>query len=163
MKTLSATAVLTLAGLTLAAQPALALDVRESARIAAPIERVWEQVGAFCALGAWHPAVEGCTLRQNGKATERELALKGGGSIEERLQASSPAKHWLRYGLVAGPLPVKDYVSTIRLTAVDANTTRIVWSSHFTAKGASDAQARKTIAGIYTSGFDGLRKSLTGQ
>ncbi|MBP2230247.1 uncharacterized protein YndB with AHSA1/START domain [Azospirillum agricola] len=150
------------ATLALLAQPALALDVRESARIAAPIGKVWEQVAAFCAIANWHPAVEGCTLRQGG-AVERELALKGGGAIEERLLASSDQKHRLRYTLLTGPLPVADYVSTIRLSAVDANTTRVVWSSHFKAKGASDAEARKAIAGIYTAGFDGLRKSLTGQ
>jgi hypothetical protein len=158
MKTLFA-----VAAMTLLAQPALALTVKETARIAAPIDKVWEQVGAFCAIGTWHPAVEGCTLRQTGGAVERTVALKGGGILEERLQATSAAKHRLRYALLSGPLPVTDYVSTVRLTAVDAKTTRIVWSSSFKAKGASDAEARKAIAGIYTAGFEGLSKALTDQ
>ncbi len=161
MKTLFATAAL--AAATVLAQPALALTVKESARIAAPIDTVWAQIGAFCAVATWHPAIEGCTLRQAGGVVEREIALKGGGAIEERLLASSPAKHWIRYGLLTGPLPVSDYVSTVRLTAVDAKTTRIVWSSSFKAKGAPDADARKAIAGIYTSGFEGLRKALADQ
>lgn len=163
MKTLFTVAALALLAQAALALPALALDVKETARLDAPIERVWERIGAFCAIGTWHPAVEGCTLRQDGKATERSIALKGGGTIEERLQAASPAKHSIRYGLLSGPLPVTDYVSTIRLTALDAKTTRIVWSAHFKAKGASDAEARKAIAGIYTSGFDGLRRNLAGQ
>ncbi|PWC32310.1 SRPBCC family protein [Azospirillum sp. TSO35-2] len=148
------------AALCAAAQPALALEVRESATIKAPIAQVWTQIEPFCAIADWHPAIEGCTLRQAGGGQERDIALKGGGSIQERLQSVSAAKHRLRYTLLGGPLPVKNYVSTIRLSAVDARTTRIVWSSRFDANGASDADARKAIAGIYTSGFDGLRQKL---
>lgn len=146
--------------LLLAAAPAMALEVREQATIKAPIEQVWKQIGPFCAIGDWHPAVESCNLRKTGKRQERDIALKGGGAIQERLTDLSAAKHRMRYTLLSGPLPVKNYNSTIRLSAVDAHTTRITWSSHFEAKGASDAEARKAIAGIYTSGFDGLRKRL---
>lgn len=146
--------------LLLAAAPAMALEVREQATIKAPIEQVWKQIAPFCAIGDWHPAVESCNLRKTGDRQERDIALKGGGAIQERLTGLSAAKHRLRYTLLSGPLPVKNYNSTIRLSAVDARTTRITWSSKFEAKGASDADARKTIAGIYTSGFDGLRKRL---
>ncbi len=143
-----------------ATAPAMALEVREQATIKAPIEQVWKQIAPFCAIADWHPAVEGCTLRKTGGTQERDLALKGGGAIQERLMAVSAAKHRLRYTLLSGPLPVKNYSSTIRLSAVDARTTRITWSSSFEASGAPDAEARKTIAGIYTSGFEGLRKRL---
>lgn len=146
--------------LLLAAAPAMALEVREQATIKAPIEQVWKQIAPFCAIADWHPAVEGCTLRKTGGTQERDLALKGGGAIQERLMAVSAAKHRLRYTLLSGPLPVKNYSSTIRLSAVDARTTHITWSSSFEASGAPDAEARKAIAGIYTSGFEGLRKRL---
>ncbi|MFP5512762.1 MAG: SRPBCC family protein [Alphaproteobacteria bacterium] len=148
------------AALLLAAGPALALEVREQATIKAPIEQVWNQIAPFCAIADWHPAVEGCTLRKTGGMQERDLALKGGGAIQERLMSVSAGKHRLRYTLLSGPLPVKNYSSTIRLSSVDARTTRITWSSSFEASGAPDAEARKTIAGIYTSGFEGLRKRL---
>ncbi|MBY6266265.1 SRPBCC family protein [Azospirillum sp. 412522] len=151
---------MTAVGLLLAAAPAMALEVREQATIKAPIEQVWKQIAPFCAIGDWHPAVESCNLRKTGDRQERDIALKGGGALQERLTGLSAAKHRLRYTLLGGPLPVRNYNSTIRLSAVDARTTRITWSSRFEAKGASDADARKTIAGIYTSGFDGLRKRL---
>lgn len=143
-----------------ATAPAMALEVREQATIKAPIEQVWKQIAPFCAIADWHPALEGCTLRKTGGMQERDLALKGGGAIQERLMSVSAGKHRLRYTLLGGPLPVKNYSSTIRLSAVDARTTRVIWSSSFEASGASDAEARKTIAGIYTSGFEGLRKRL---
>lgn len=144
----------------LAAAPAFALEVREQATIKAPVEQVWKQIAPFCAIADWHPAVEGCTLRKSAGRQERDIALKGGGDLQERLMSVSAAKHRLRYTLLSGPLPVKNYDSTIRLSAVDAHTTRITWSSRFEANGASDTEARKAIAGIYTSGFDGLRKWL---
>ncbi|WP_052293605.1 SRPBCC family protein [Azospirillum sp. B510] len=144
----------------LAAAPAMALEVREQATIKAPIAQVWKQIAPFCAIADWHPAVEGCTLRKTAGRQERDIALKGGGSIEERLTGLSNARHRLRYALLNGPLPVRNYRSTIRLSAVDAHNTRIVWSSRFEPNGAPDAEARKAVAGIYTSGFDGLRKRL---
>ena len=148
------------AALLSAAAPAMALEVSEQATIKAPIEQVWKQIAPFCAIADWHPAVEGCTLRKTGGTEERDLALKGGGVIQERLMAVDAAKHRLLYTLLSGPLPVKNYSSTIQLSPVEASNTRINWSTSFEANGAPDAEARKTIAGIYTSGFEGLRKRL---
>ena len=80
------------AALLLAAAPAMALEVREQATIKAPIEQVWKQIGPFCAIGDWHPAVESCNLRKTGKSQERDIALKGGGAIQERLTGLSAAE-----------------------------------------------------------------------
>jgi hypothetical protein len=89
----------------------------------------------------------------------RHLGLKGGGTIDEQLQRISKPRHSLTYTILASPLPVKDYVSTITLSEAKGGT-RIVWKSRFTANGASDAEAAKIIGGIYTSGFDGLKARL---
>ena len=46
------------------ASPALAVEVTESTTLPYPVEKVWQQIGPFCNLGTWHPAVESCTLRR---------------------------------------------------------------------------------------------------
>lgn len=145
--------------LSLAALPASAAQVSRSAKLAAPVAKVWQMIKPFCSVSDWHPAVEKCELRRQDGAEERSIAVKGGGMIDERLLGASDAKHSVRYTILTSPLPVKDYVSTITLKA-DGKGTRIVWGSHFTANGVSDAEAEKIVAGIYTSGFDGLKKAL---
>lgn len=151
----------TLAAATLAASPALALEVKEEAVIEAPIQKVWQQITEFCAVANWHPAVEKCELRDGaGKKQERVLSLKGGGTIEEQLQSVTASRRTVRYTLLSGPLPVANYSASIALTAGTKTSTTVIWSSHFDAKGASNDEARKVISGVYTSGLQGLKAKL---
>jgi hypothetical protein len=145
----------------LTATSAMAAEVSETTRINAPLDKVWRLVKPFCSVAQWHPAVDKCELRsQNGKQ-ERVLAIKGGGVIEERLLATSSAGHSVRYSILNSPLPVKDYVSTMTLS-VDGAGTKVVWGSRFTPVG-DEAAAKKAVSGIYTSGFDGMKKALGAQ
>ncbi|WP_247890908.1 SRPBCC family protein [Azospirillum aestuarii] len=124
-----------------------------------PVEKVWQQIGPFCNLGTWHPAVESCTLRRNEGAQERVLALKGGGAIEERLLSSSASSHRIRYSILTGPLPVKDYAASLSAEPAGRGA-RVVWTAHYTSNSASDEETRKVISGIFTAGFDGLKQKL---
>ncbi|MDQ2101772.1 SRPBCC family protein [Azospirillum isscasi] len=155
MRTLIAVAAMLIA----LASPAMAVEVTESVTLPYPVDKVWQQIGPFCNVGAWHPAVESCTLRQRDGAQERVLALKGGGAIEERLLSSSASSHRIRYSILASPLPVKDYSASLS-AAPAGKGTRVVWKARYTSNGASDEETRKAISGIFTSGFDGLKQKL---
>lgn len=124
-----------------------------------PVEKAWQQIGPFCNLGTWHPAVESCTLRRNEGAQERVLALKGGGAIEERLLSSSASSHRIRYSILTSPLPVKDYAASLSAEPAGRGA-RVVWTAHYTSNSASDEETRKVISGIFTAGFDGLKQKL---
>ncbi|HEY0835368.1 MAG TPA: SRPBCC family protein [Azospirillum sp.] len=152
----------TAAALLLTAAPALATEVRESVRLSVPVDQVWPSIGPFCALSDWHPAVEKCELRQDGKTQFRLITIKGGGTIEERLLSSSDTGHRIKYTILSSPLPVKDYVATLSATP-SGKGTKLVWKARFTPSGASEAEARKVISGIFTSGFDGLKQRLGAQ
>ncbi|MBP2316013.1 SRPBCC family protein [Azospirillum soli] len=149
----------TAAALVLTAGSALATEVTESVILPVPVEKVWQQIGPFCGLSDWHPAVEKCELRRQAGAQERVITVKGGGMIEERLLASSKDAHRIKYSILSSPLPVKDYVATVSVKPAEKGS-RVVWKAKFTPNGASDDEARKIIAGIFTSGFDGLKQKL---
>ena len=59
------------------------------------------------------------------------------------------------YSILDGPLPVANYQSTLSVAA-DGDGSEIRWRGTFDAKGASDAEAEKVIAGIYESGIKAL-------
>lgn len=104
-----------LAAAVLAATPALAVDVKEQARIEAPIQKVWEQITEFCAIAGWHPAVATCDLRETeGKKPGRVITLKDGGVIEEQLLSVTASRRTVRYTLLSGPLPVANDTATTR-------------------------------------------------
>jgi hypothetical protein len=120
------------------------------------VDALWEKVGDFCGIGKWHPAIEKCELSKKGK--ERTLSLKGGGTIVEDLVVWDSRHHSYTYTIVSGPLPVTRYFSTVRVLK-DQGGSAFEWTGHYLAKGASDADAKKTIDDIYQAGASNLTGS----
>jgi hypothetical protein len=120
------------------------------------VDALWEKVGDFCGISKWHPAVEKCELSNDGKT--RTLSLKGGGTIVEHLVKWDTRHHSYTYTIVSSPLPVSHYFSTIKVVK-DKDGSTLEWSGHYRAKGASDAESKKTIDGIYQAGATNLTKN----
>lgn len=134
------------------------LVVSETIDLNVPAAAVWKTVGDFGAADRYLAVVERCDLEQRGDGTERLLHLKGGGTVRERLVLSSHDDQALRYTIVESPLPVNDYVSTVRVDALDHDHCRVTWAATFDARDASDGDARSAIEDIYRMGFEGLKK-----
>ncbi len=143
-----------LAGM-LAASPAFALTAEKTVDVAASPDKVWQTIGQFCGIAAWHPAISKCVLSKTPGAPVRTLSLKGGGTlVEQQTERSDDARHYA-YTILKGPLPVSDYHSTLSVIGKGSGST-ISWTGSFKAHGASDAAATKAIQGIYDSGLDAL-------
>jgi Polyketide cyclase / dehydrase and lipid transport len=141
--------------LVLTTVPASAIESSIKGASAASADAVWTKIGDFCGIANWHPAIEKCVLSADGKT--RTLSLKGGGTIVEKLEKRDDAAHSYSYSIVEGPLPVANYMSTISVAKEGAGSV-ITWSGKYDAKGASDADAKKTIDGVYQGGVDALVK-----
>lgn len=117
---------------------------------------VWDLIGGFNALPDWHPAVEKSELEDGGST--RRLSLAGGGEIVEELTAQGGKSY--SYKIVAGPLPVANYRSTINVTD-DGDGCTVEWSSEFDPVGAA-ADAENAIKGVYEAGLENLKKMMGG-
>jgi hypothetical protein len=135
--------------------PAVAIESNVSASSAAAPAAVWAKIGDFCGIGNWHPAIAKCTLSADGKT--RTLEVKGGGTIHEKQEMRDDGMRTYSYSIIDGPLPVANYLSTISVVA-DGAGSKLTWTGKYDAKGASDADAKKVIDGIYQSGLDALVK-----
>ncbi|HXB78547.1 MAG TPA: SRPBCC family protein [Bradyrhizobium sp.] len=114
-----------------------------------------EEVGDFCGIATWHPAIEKCVLSADGK--QRTLSVKGGGTVVEALEKWDDANRSYTYTILSGPLPVANYHSTISVGA-DPKGSALKWMGKYDAKGVPDADSKKTMDGVYEAGA----KSLTG-
>jgi hypothetical protein len=92
-------------------------------------------------------------LSADGK--QRTISLKGGGTLVEGLESVDDANHTYTYTILSGPLPVANYHSTISVLP-DAKGSSLKWVGKYDAKGASDADAKKVIDGIYEAGEKAL-------
>ena len=84
------------------------LHVRESVTINAPAGKVWKTVKDFNALNTWHPAVAKDDIVEGTNNTVdavRQLTLKDGGTIKEKLLAFNDAGHKFRYAILEGVIP----------------------------------------------------------
>jgi hypothetical protein len=143
----------------MAATAASATEVTETATFAAGPKKVWKAAAAdFCGIGKFHPAIEKCELADGGMT--RTLSLKGGGTIVEKRTAWDKKAMSYSYEIVESPLPVANYKSTFTVAKAGKKQSTVTWTSTFEPKGASEDEAKKTISGIYTAGFDGLKSKL---
>lgn len=137
----------------ISAGSAFALDSSVTMTSSMSPDALWKKIGGFCGIASWHPAVEKCVLSADGK--QRTLSLKGGGTIVESLVNLDNAARAYTYKIVSSPLPVANYRSTISVSP-DPKGSSVKWVGAYDAKGASDAEAKKVIDGIYDAGEKGL-------
>ena len=139
--------------------------VQRSSVINAPIGEVWGHIRDFNRLPDWHPAFVNSHIEDQ-KASDqvgcvRNFHLKDGGNLRERLLAFSDVDHYCTYAILESPLPIVNYISTIRLRPVtDGNQTFIEWSCTFDVEADQKAAMEETIASVYQGGFDSLKEQV---
>ena len=112
------------------------MKVFASVVIDAPIDRIWAVLRDFVGLTVWSSAVTEARII-NGKASDqvgavRHLDIVDGTVFIETLVALSDEEMILQYDIVEGPLPVSNYVATMRLQPVtEGNMTYATWSAEF--------------------------------
>ena len=134
-------------------------SVKVSERVESSAESVWDLLRDFGGIQRFSAGIESCTVKGSGVGAVRTIRMPGGLELQERLEAFDDRGRRLQYAIVAGPLPMADYLATIEVRE-DGDGTRIDWSSTFEPKGASEAQVQTMVEGIYRSGIAGIRKAL---
>ncbi len=135
-----------------------------SSVIDAPVERVWERVRDFNALPRWHPRIRDSRI-ENGEPSDkigcvRDFNLQNGDRIREKLLGLSDYDMFCTYQILESPMPLTDYVATLRLSKItDGNRTFAEWSAEFECE---EAVADELVAGIggnvFQGGFDALKR-----
>ena len=143
----------------LAAPAAQAASVSKKVEIAAAPDKVWAAIGGFCDIGSWLTIVTRCEMTEADGKKVRTLTTGDGGTLVETLERWDDAGMSYTYRIQSSPLPMEDYIATIKVSGKGKAST-VEWSSSFNAKGAPEADVVKTISGIYQVGFDGLKKKL---
>ena len=93
----------------------------------------------------------------------RNFNLKDdGGNIREQLLAHSDIEHYTTYSILESPMPVENYVATIKCSEItDGNRTFWEWESRFdTPAGRQDELGTLVGEGIYQAGFEAIRQHM---
>jgi mxaD protein len=132
--------------------------VTMSTAVAMNADQLWQAVGAFAAIGKWHPMMEKVDSEGENKGSLRTLQLIGGAKLVERLEEISPTERLYRYSLLESPLPISDYVSEIRVKDNGDGTSTVEWSGDFNVKTGNETDVVKTVQEVYKAGLDNITK-----
>jgi NADPH:quinone reductase len=144
------------------------VTVRRSTVVGAPVEAVWEALRDFNDHGEWHPAVVASAV-EGGRAGDsvgcvRRFALRSGGELREQLLSLDDRARSCRYCILDSPIPLVDYVATVRLRPVtDGDRTFWEWEGSFRAPPGEEDRLAALVAGeIYEAGFAAIERRLGG-
>jgi uncharacterized protein YndB with AHSA1/START domain len=137
-----------------------------SSVIDAPAAKVWERIRDFNGLPRWHPRIRDSRI-ENGEPADRvgcvrDFHLQNGDRIRERLLGLSDYDMFCTYSILESPMPLTDYVATLRLTPVtEGDRTFAEWTAEFEC---APAEAEALIAGIgdnvFQAGFSALKRQM---
>lgn len=136
--------------------------------IGAPAARVWERVRDFNALPRWHPAIRDSRIEDALPPDKigciRNFNLQNGDNIREQLLGLSDYDLFCTYAILESPMPLSDYVATLRLTPVtDGDRCFAEWSAEFScAPEAEDDLAGGIGSNVFQAGFDALKRHFGG-
>jgi Polyketide cyclase / dehydrase and lipid transport len=143
------------------ATTAQAVEVRKRVdNIKGTQDKVWEKIGAFCAIKDWHPSVVDCEETKEGDVIRRFLTLKDGGKVKERLVARGTQSY--SYVIEESPFPVKNYSATFQVgpDRDDDDESEVVWTAQFDANGKSDTEAAAIMQGVIDAGVKKIKQQF---
>ena len=135
-----------------------------SSVIDAPAVKVWERVRDFNGLPRWHPRIRDSRIEDAVPADKigaiRNFHLQNGDNIREQLVGMSDYDLFYSYAMLDGPMPLSDYLATLRLTPVsDGDRCFVEWSAEFSCDPSDEEALTSGIAqNVFQGGFDALKR-----
>lgn len=138
--------------------------VYTSSVINAPAATVWDRVRDFNGLPRWHPRIRDSRIEDALPADKigciRNFNLQNGDNIREQLLGLSDYDMFFTYAILESPMPLTDYIATLRLTPItDGDRCFAEWSAEFNCDPSVENDLVTGIGGdVFQGGFDALKR-----
>ena len=143
-------------------------SVYVSSVVGAPTDKVWERIRDFNSLPVWHPRIRDSRIEESLPSDKigciRNFNLQNGDNLREQLLGLSDYDKFYTYTILESPMPLTDYIATLRLTPVtDGDRCFIEWSAEFQCGADVESELVDGIAGnVFQGGFDALKRHFGG-
>lgn len=137
--------------------------VYASGLITASREDIWQRIRDFNALPAWHPAIASSELEgEPGVGVVRHFHLQDGGELREKLLALSDQDFSCSYSILESPMPLKNYLATLRLRPVTSSGETFMewWACFDVTDPAAEKETADIVHGVFASGIQSLAESF---
>jgi hypothetical protein len=139
-----------------------------SSVINGPAEKVWERIRDFNGLPKWHPRIRDSRIEDALPSDQvgciRNFNLQNGDNLREQLLGLSDYDMFYTYGILESPMPLSEYVATLRMTPItDGARTFAEWSAEFSCAPDDEMDLVSGIGtNVFQGGFDALKRHFWG-
>ncbi len=129
-------------------------------------DRVWNVLKRFGSISQWHPAISQSSIEDSQPdglvGCIRRLTLQDGAVLREKLLSVDAVDLQFSYGFVESPLPVDNYIASVRLIPLTGeDRTVILWSATFDTRGPDpQGQMSASIESLIIGGHESLQLHL---
>jgi len=115
--------------------PFLDQSVSSSKKVHMPADKVWRVVSNWNKLPQFVPkVVERTEVSGKGINTDWTIYLKNGKLVKETMTAYSDKKMSMSYKMTETPMPLKDYLATIKVIPIDEQNSEVIFETDFKVK-----------------------------
>ena len=140
------------------------IRIYTSSVIDASADAVWAVIRDFNALPVWLPIVAESRI-EDGQPSDkvgcvRAFRMRDGGRLREQLLSLSDYDYQCVYSILDSPMPLTNYVATLKLTPVtDGQRAFAEWSAEFDCDPRDERELAHSIGqGVFQLGFDALKQ-----
>ncbi len=134
--------------------------------INAAADEVWKTLSSFRNVEKYIPLIKSSTVEGSGVGAKRTCIIPSEsgqeGKIEEEIKSFDDDAKTLSYSITSSPLPVENYLGTMKVKDLGNGMCEVEWSSTFEPKGMPEEEVAKMINDIYVTAIDGLKKLHNG-
>jgi len=120
---------------------------------------LWQEIGNFSSVGAWHPMLRKVESTGNHEGCQRVAETRDGSRQTERLLKIEP--HGYLYRMEETALPLRDYVAELRVQDNGDHTSTVIWSAAFVAKDGDEGTVA-AVRNFLKAGLDNLSAMHSG-
>ena len=122
----------------------------------ATADRIWSVIGNPADISEWHPAIASSELQNK----QRNCSLADGGEIAEEILNHDDNARSYTYRIVHSPLPMRDYVSTLRVEPRRGGGSTVTWEADFEPEGIGSDELKAMLGGLYGVGLSALEAKI---
>jgi hypothetical protein len=120
----------------------------------------WNAIRAIGGLDRWFPVIAKRSVQGQGVGAKRVCELANGVTLVERVEQIDDAAQVFKYAITDAPLPIRNYLGTVRVRDAGAGKSEIVWSAAFDVEEADREEMVGMLSGAFADGITGLESDL---
>ena len=127
-------------------------------------QKVWDRIRDFNGLPKWHPRISESRIEDALPSDKigciRNFNLQNGDNIREQLLGLSDYDLFCTYAILESPMPLTDYIATLRLTPItDGDRCFAEWSAEFNCSPDNETDLINGIStNVFLGGFEALKR-----